>query len=676
MSLEGAKPKLRPGVTLHAHPEGGGVVRDWERGEYLELDPDDFFVAARLDGGHALAEVNRQLFARSGELRISSLIHLLARLELHRLIEPLSVPLETEPERTNPAEKLLKKAVGVNLSRRARAPSRGGGPGLPWAPMAVTALVALVLLGVPGAGAGRALQLHGSHALGVALFLGALGLALSLRHLAGALVLRSYGARAWRAGLGLVLLIPHVWIDARDVAVGGRRGRLQLAAARVTVSLLLAGLSKWALVSFEGSAVRIVHDAFLCVLLATTFPLLPGGDVRVLLGALERPENRWARLRRRLHDHLTTTVTRNPLRNDPLLGFLLLALPVWGYLAYAGMAELVRDNLLVMAADLLSEGHPAVKGLVLGMLGVAAFTAGLAAAVPVYEVLRAATRLVPGWQRHIHTRRVAPVRAETWQALGDIALFNHLEESALRELAERVQIEAYAPGDRIFAQGDPGDRFYSIRCGQVEILFRDDQGFNKSVAVLGPGDSFGEIALLEGKPRTASVRALATTELFALSREPFDAFIGRLGLAGAEVTEFLRLSQFLRGIKLFRNLGPSETVRILQRATRRPVAPGEIIVQEGDEGNDFFLIRRGVFAVTVRGAEAARLKPGEYFGEIALLMRTRRTARVHAVTEGELLVLSREQFYDTVAANFQLGLGLEQVTRQRRAQSRALAARL
>jgi CRP-like cAMP-binding protein len=674
MDLESAKPKLRTGVTLHPHPEGGGVVRDWAHGVYLALDPDDFFVAGFLDGAHPTAEVNRALFARTGELRISSLIHLLARLQARELIEPLAVNLDAGAERVNPAERLLRKAVGFNLSWPRHGAPAGGKPGAPWAPIAAAALAGLALLTFEAPGSGHVLIWHDSHTLGVGLFFAALGLALSLRNLAAAWVLRSFGAGSWRTGLGLVLLIPHVWVDARDVALGGRRARLQLAAARLAVSLVLAGAAKWALAHHGGSALRIVDDAFLLVLFATTFPLLPGGDVQALLGAFERPEKMWARWRTRLHDHLTIKNTRNPFHNEPVLLLMAAAVPAWAGFAYAALEGLVHDNFIAMVSDVFLNGHPVLKAAVLLMLAAAAFTGALAAAVPVYEVLRAAGRLVPGWQRHLHARRVAPLREETWQALGDVALFAHLGEDALRELADRVQIESYEAGDRVFAQGDAGDRFYSVHRGQVEILWRDEQGFNKSVAVLGPGDSFGEIALLEGGPRTASVRALARTELFALSREPFDAFIKRLGLEGAEVTEFLRLSQFLRGIKLFRNLGPAETVRILQQARRRLVKAGEIIVQEGDEGAEFYLIRSGAFAVTVRGKEAARLKPGEYFGEIALLMRTRRTARVIAASDGELLVLGRDHFYDTVAANFQLGLGLEQVTRLRRAQSKALAA--
>ena len=68
----------------------------------------------------------------------------------------------------------------------------------------------------------------------------------------------------------------------------------------------------------------------------------------------------------------------------------------------------------------------------------------------------------------------------------------------------------------MITQGDPGDRFYLIEAGEVEVF--EDGVFRR---IEGPGESFGEIALLRDVPRTATVRARARTQLLALERDQF-----------------------------------------------------------------------------------------------------------------------------------------------------------
>jgi CRP-like cAMP-binding protein len=521
--------------------------------------------------------------------------------------------------------------------------------------------------------------MNGSYTAGFAVLLAGLAIALSLRQVISLWVLRSFGARPWKMGLGVTFLIPHFYLDERDVAIAGRKGRMTLAAFRLAVPAVLLGAANLLMAREANQAVYLLHDSWALALLVASCPFLPVSDFRRLMTALMPAEHIWERSRSYLFERLIKQAAtfKETFRRDPVTIVSALAYPVWCYAALLSVGALLRDNTLPLVLDLLSSGEEPALQIGIGLLlAFIAFTAGLLIAIPVYGLLQAATHFVPGWHRQVSNQKRHHVLSggDTWKELGQVALFAHLEESALKELAEKLQLEVFHAADRIFSQNDAGDRFYSIRQGQVEILRKDETGFNKSLAVLGPGQSFGEIALLEGGARTATVRAISHVECFSLHRDAFKEFIAKLGLQGAEITEFLRLSQFLRGIKLFQNLGPAETVRILQRAQRRMVSAGTRIISEGDEGNEFFLIRQGQYSVTVHGNEVARLKTGEYFGEIALLMNTKRTAKVTALTDGELLVMTRQHFYDTVASNFQLGLGLEGVTRIRRAKSQEIHA--
>jgi len=103
-------------------------------------------------------------------------------------------------------------------------------------------------------------------------------------------------------------------------------------------------------------------------------------------------------------------------------------------------------------------------------------------------------------------------------ALRAIEMFAPLPAPTLEALAMSLARVDVPAGETLFRQGDHGDRFYIIESGEVEIEID-----GREANVLGPGDHFGEIALLRNFPRTATARARKATQLFALNR---DAFLG------------------------------------------------------------------------------------------------------------------------------------------------------
>ena len=113
------------------------------------------------------------------------------------------------------------------------------------------------------------------------------------------------------------------------------------------------------------------------------------------------------------------------------------------------------------------------------------------------------------------------------QDVAEMSLFRDLSPAELDVLLARLVPLHAQPGETIIRQGDSGERFYVVRSGAVEVQ-RDAQ----PLAHLGPGDAFGEIALLLDVPRTATVTAIEPTRLLALEAHDFrDLLAGYLGRA-------------------------------------------------------------------------------------------------------------------------------------------------
>jgi putative ABC transport system ATP-binding protein len=122
-----------------------------------------------------------------------------------------------------------------------------------------------------------------------------------------------------------------------------------------------------------------------------------------------------------------------------------------------------------------------------------------------------------------------------------LAVFQGLTPATLAAIADKMWAEQYLAGVVVIRQGDPGDKFYLIRHGEVEILV-DDAGGRRKVNTLKEGDSFGEYALLTGEARSATVRTTKNTLLYALGKEGFHAALA----ASATFQEELQKALFQR----------------------------------------------------------------------------------------------------------------------------------
>ncbi len=104
-------------------------------------------------------------------------------------------------------------------------------------------------------------------------------------------------------------------------------------------------------------------------------------------------------------------------------------------------------------------------------------------------------------------------------------IFRDLPPEELDELARTVQSRVARPNEIIFKEGDPPDAFYIIGSGRVRIFVSHKDRIEREFSVRGPGEHFGEVALLTGDTRTANAESLVETQLVVFSKEQFDSLL-------------------------------------------------------------------------------------------------------------------------------------------------------
>jgi CRP/FNR family cyclic AMP-dependent transcriptional regulator len=131
----------------------------------------------------------------------------------------------------------------------------------------------------------------------------------------------------------------------------------------------------------------------------------------------------------------------------------------------------------------------------------------------------------------------SPARAR--ELLAQIELFSGLAEAELEHLATSLRRRRFAKGQILFFRGDPGQTLYIIESGQVKIVLSSSEGREFSLALLGPMDFFGDLALLDGEPRSADAVAQDTCHLLLLEREDFLRFLEAHPQAAAKLLSVL-----------------------------------------------------------------------------------------------------------------------------------------
>ena len=199
-----------------------------------------------------------------------------------------------------------------------------------------------------------------------------------------------------------------------------------------------------------------------------------------------------------------------------------------------------------------------------------------------------------------------------------------------------------------------------------------DLNYGNPVALLGPGDLFGEMTCLNFYPRSATVRAESDVVAYEMLRNVLDIMMKNKTFR-AQIDASYReraLENHLRGVPMFADLSPDFIAHLKQSVELQRFAPGEGIARQGDPADYFYLIRIGFVKIseTYPGGEMvlAYLSRGDYFGEIGLLGGGVRTAMCTALDHVEVVRIAGDDFRQMVERFPAVRKGLEAVATERR----------
>ncbi|XP_048759458.1 cAMP-dependent protein kinase regulatory subunit isoform X3 [Ostrea edulis] len=249
-----------------------------------------------------------------------------------------------------------------------------------------------------------------------------------------------------------------------------------------------------------------------------------------------------------------------------------------------------------------------------------------------------------------YVKKVVPKDYKTMAALSKAisrnVLFSHLDDNERSDIFDAMFPVHRHAGEIIIQQGtlyddgDEGDNFYVIDQGEVDIFVNDEH-----VTTIGEGGSFGELALIYGTPRAATVKAKGDVKLWGIDRDSY-----RRILMGSTIRKRKMYEEFLGKVSILDNLDKWERLTVADAFEPVQFEDGQEIVRQGEPGDDFFIITEGSAAVLQRRSEndepveVGRLGISDYFGEIALLLDRPRAATVIARGPLKCVKLDRARF--------------------------------
>ena len=610
VSPENFIPKLVMGCELFQLPDAGFGVAVRE-GEFLRFETNQRLILEAMDGESSLSEVLAKASSQDELVPIRRLVQVVQDLyrggALQNTADELAAfGFEVHEPSFSVLEKNLKRLLGLRLVDSTLGKVAASVFGLLGKVPASSALLGIILAAslslifllqgeFVNAFPPEPLYFYGSYGMGgLLLYLGG-AFAMSLRELFKAWAVGSLGCTMSYAGIQAPFLILAPCFDTRHSFRTGKAGQIRVALAGlvgtfVSVAFLMTGVEQiensdlfnpqgCALAALGAFAVVVVD---LCPFYQTDAGLVldgffPGGNARHHAQVYFQ--------RRYLSGLKTISLFAGELK---LILLVVLSLG-WLYAGLVYFTRLLSEVLLpslppILFADNRAEGVLVffltlmTLAVILGVLGLFCLT--------LIRVFRGDGGLTLANPREVESD-VGAVQS----AINQNPLFEVLDDTTKAELAGVVTTLEFNPGQNIVVQGHEAHQFFMLVQGSADVIQSADSGVETFLASLGPSDSFGEMALIDGGKRQASVRATTPTQVYALERGHFVDAISKSGASPDEVVDVLRSSSAIRKSEILGALVPASLRRLRELLVREQVPSNTVIIEEGAVGNQFYLIQ-------------------------------------------------------------------------------------
>jgi CRP-like cAMP-binding protein/Zn-dependent protease len=527
-----------------------------------------------------------------------------------------------------------------------------------WWPVAlVSGLVALAGLAafIDVAASGR-FHIGENSAPTEAAILLALAFFLTFMHELGhSVVISHYDRKVKSAGFLIYFGSPAFFVEATDSLMLEQRQRILQASAGPFTELIIAGVASLVIFAFpDGPLADLLYKFALLnyiVIFLNLVPLLELDGYWILSDLIQLPDLRPNSLQFIQHDLWHKIRTRERLTPQEwglgAYGFAGIAFTIFSFWTGLLFWKVIFKNLI------LGLWRGGIGSKVLLVL-LAVFLAG-----PIIRgLLKLAlslVRRVSGLVRAVRFRLETTWRVEAAQLIDALPAFDDLPEEILSDLAGRVRLRILHTGEPVFRQGERPDAFYIVRTGTVRIEDEDPETKDTRILrTMGRGESFGEMGLLGGHRRQATVRAVGEVELFEVDKGTFDRLLAE-DMRAPEFGHTMQALAELRELSVFHGLDSEQLNLILEHGEWITAVHGDDLITQGDPGDRFYVIESGRAEIVRDGAVLNSVSKGMYFGEVALLRDVPRTASVVASTPMRLFVLDRDGFELVVADAFRRG---------------------
>ncbi|KAJ8250617.1 hypothetical protein COCON_G00225390 [Conger conger] len=268
--------------------------------------------------------------------------------------------------------------------------------------------------------------------------------------------------------------------------------------------------------------------------------------------------------------------------------------------------------------------------------------------------------------QHLSFERARVRKDSSTKKLINDAIMNNdflkkLEPQHMREMVDCMYEKTYTEDQVVILEGEAGNHLYVLADGLLEVIQN-----GKLLGQMRPGTAFGELAILYNCKRTASVKAVYQSHIWALDRQMFQSIMMRSTQARHE--EYF---SFLRSVSLLKDLPEEKLAKIVDCLEVDYFDEGEYIIREGEEGNTFFIIAKGQVSVTqttegnLEPQEIKTLGVGDYFGEKALISEDVRSANIISKeNDTQCLVVDRDNFNQMVGTYEELQAYLKEYVEQ------------